>query len=543
MTAYKLRRIDTYQVKVTTSKILHAVIPLVADLAQELPERERLRRLLAALRTLLPADAVALLRLDGEWLRPVAIDGLVPDTLGRRFKVAEHPRFAQLLAAGQAMRFAPDSPLPDPYDGLVAHQLHQGPLEVHDCMGCVLQTGGLAWGLLTLDALEPERFADPAALDVLQAFSNLAAATVATAERVQQLAHTAASRPPAQGASHAQRSIAGNSPAIRQLQKDTSLVAASDLSVLITGETGTGKELVAQAVHAQSARAGKALVSINCAALPDNLVESELFGHVRGAFTGALTDRRGKFEQADKGTLFLDEVGELSLAVQAKLLRVLQSGQLQRLGSDREHQVDVRVIAATNRDLADEVRAGRMRADFYHRLSVYPLHVPPLRERDSDALLLAGYFLEENRSRLGLGGLRLSATAQTALLTHAWPGNVRELEHSISRAVLQALSRLPSKADTAAKRPRMVQLDIEDFPALAPVPQTPAAIHSGVLPHAADAPVGDVGLRDQVTAYERQLVNVSLARHPGNWAAAARELHMDRANLQRLAKRLGLERH
>jgi anaerobic nitric oxide reductase transcription regulator len=162
--------------------------------------------------------------------------------------------------------------------------------------------------------------------------------------------------------------------------------------VLVTGETGTGKELVAQAVHAQSGRADKPMISINCAALPDNLVESELFGHVRGAFTGALSERSGKFEQAHQGTLFLDEVGELSLPVQAKLLRVLQSGQLQRLGSDREHHVDVRVIAATNRDLAAEVGAGRMRADFYHRLNVYPLNVPPLRERDS-VLQLAGYFL------------------------------------------------------------------------------------------------------------------------------------------------------
>ena len=163
----------------TTSTALHALTPLVADLAQDLPERERFRRLLAALRAVLPADAAALLRLEGEWLRPVAIDGLVPDTLGRRFRIAEHPRFAQLLAAGQAMRFAPDSPLPDPYDGRVA-QGH-GPLEVHDCMGCVLQTGGLPWGLLTLDALDTGRSADPAALAALQAFSNLAAATVTTA--------------------------------------------------------------------------------------------------------------------------------------------------------------------------------------------------------------------------------------------------------------------------------------------------------------------------------------------------------------------------
>ena len=532
----------------TTPAILNAVIPLVADLALDLPEHERLRRLLAALRTLLPADAVALLRLDGEWLQPVAIDGLVPDALGRRFRLAEHPRLAQLLAAGQAMRFAPDSPLPDPYDGLVADQGQTiAHLHVHDCMGCVLQTGGLTWGLLTLDALEPGRFGDAASLDLLQAFSNLAAATVATAERVHQLtemARTGASRR-STTTIQGEREMLGQSPAMRQLQKDISLVATSDLSVLITGETGTGKELVAQAVHAQSNRAQRPLVSINCAALPDNLVESELFGHVRGAFTGALSERSGKFEQANQGTLFLDEVGELSLPVQAKLLRVLQSGQLQRLGSDREHHVDVRVIAATNRDLAEEVRAGRMRADFYHRLNVYPLTVPPLRERDSDAMLLAGYFLEENRSRLQLGGLRLDAAAQAALLVHSWPGNVRELEHLISRAVLKALSH--GNAQTrSGTRPRIVTLGMEDVwgsaaPELvAPVgmPSTPASTAAA----GAQDSVREIGLRDAVSAYERELVNASLSRHHGNWAAAARELQIDRANLQRLAKRLGVER-
>lgn len=541
-------------VYMTTSNILNAVIPLVADLAQDLPERERLRRLLAALRTLLPADAVALLRLDGEWLHPVAIDGLVPDTLGRRFRLAEHPRFAQLLAAGQAMRFAPDSPLPDPYDGLVAnHGQTIAHLHVHDCMGCVLQAGGLPWGLLTLDALEPGRFADPASLALLQAFSNLAAATVATAERVHQLAQLARSaRAPASGhpAASGEREMLGHSPAMRQLAKDVALVAASDLSVLITGETGTGKELVARAVHAQSGRAGQPLISINCAALPDNLVESELFGHVRGAFTGALSERSGKFEQAHHGTLFLDEVGELSLPVQAKLLRVLQSGQLQRLGSDREHHVDVRVIAATNRDLAEDVRAGRMRADFYHRLNVYPLSVPPLRERDSDVLLLAGYFLEENRSRLQLGGLRLDAGAQSALLTHDWPGNVRELEHLISRAVLKALSRgnTGSAPARGGSRPRIVTLGAHDLwdggnareagtaPALAASPALPGLAVTD-LPAAAPA-----GLREAVAAYERDLVSASLARHHGSWAAAARELQMDRANLQRLARRLGIRR-
>lgn len=526
----------------TTSHILNAVSPLIADLAQDLPERERLRRLLAALRNLLPADAVALLKLEGEWLRPMAIDGLMPDTLGRRFRLAEHPRFAQLLAAGQAMRFEPDSPLPDPYDGLVAHKGHAiSELHVHDCMGCVLQLGGLPWGLLTLDAMEPGRFAAPAALAMLQAFSNLAAATVATAERVQQLSQLArGATGSASPAAPPERGLQGASPVMRQLQKDIALVAASDLCVLITGETGTGKELVAQAVHAQSDRANKPMISINCAALPDNLVESELFGHVRGAFTGALSERSGKFEQAHQGTLFLDEVGELSLPVQAKLLRVLQSGQLQRLGSDREHHVDVRVIAATNRDLAAEVDAGRMRADFYHRLNVYPLHVPPLRERDSDVLQLAGYFLEENRSRLRLGGLRMDAAAQAALLHRSWSGNVRELEHCISRAVLKALSRHDGSSGRSGARLRIVTLGLADLGERTETPLTTQAAGSMDAATPAAAPEG--GLRAAVSAYERQLVSASLARHRGSWAAAARELQLDRANLQRLARRLQIAR-
>lgn len=336
---------------------------------------------------------------------------------------------------------------------------------------------------------------------------------------------------------HDDGELVSGSEAMRQVFKRIGLAADSDATVLVLGETGTGKELVAQAVHAQSARAGRALVSINCAALPDNLVESELFGHVRGAFTGALSERSGKFEQADQGTLFLDEVGELSLAVQAKLLRVLQSGQLQRLGSDREHHVDVRVIAATNRDLAAEVAAGRMRADFFHRLSVYPLRVPALRERDSDVLMLAGFFLEENRSRLGLGGLRLHPAAQSALLAQDWPGNVRELEHLISRGVLRALSRAPS-GTPAGGRARMVTLGQADLRDDAQPPAT--ATPTLPVPQAASPGASPQGLREAVESYERHLIDASLQRHHGSWAAAARELQMDRANLQRLARRLGL---
>ena len=517
-------------VDMTPDLPLTALIPLVADLARELPEAERYRRLLRTLRQLLPCDAVALLRLEGELLVPLAALGLAADTLGRRFRVAEHPRLAALLERRGPTRFPADCGLPDPYDGLV-EGVH-GHLEVHDCMGCPLYLDGRLWGLLTLDALDPARFGE-AELDNLAAFASLAAATVMASERInhlqrraedqQRLAelYQAASQPPA-------RELIGQSAALARLREEIALLAGSELNVLIGGETGVGKELVAEAIHAASTRAAKPLVSLNCAALPETLVESELFGHVRGAFSGAVGERRGKFELADGGSLFLDEVGELPLAVQAKLLRVLQSGQLQRVGSDREHRVDVRVLAATNRDLAEEVRAGRFRADLYHRLSVYPLRVPPLRERGRDVLLIAGYFLEQNRARLGLRSLRLSAEAQKALLAHDWPGNVRELEHLVGRAALKALAACPERPrilsiDTPAldlPNARIVDGAVEDVQAVADVPGRP--------------------LREAVDDYQRRLIEQALARHAGRWSDAARELDMDRANLSRLAKRLGI---
>ena len=529
-----------------TKPMLQALVPLVDDLARELPDSERYRRLLEALRALLPCDAAALLRLDGGWLVPLAVNGLSPDTLGRRFKVDEHPRFQQLLQAGGPMRFPADSTLPDPYDGLVNGV--PGQLEVHDCMGCPVQVGESGesgqrpWGLLTIDSLDKEQFSQ-VDLGDLQAFASLAAATASVVQRIDRLAWRAEDERQRADSyrvlaleKNAPPMLMGQSPAHQRLLEEIAIVGNSELTVLLTGETGVGKELVAQALHAASPRASRPMVSLNCAALPETLVESELFGHVRGAFSGAVADRRGKFELADGGTLFLDEVGELSLAVQAKLLRVLQGGQLQRLGSDRDHKVDVRVIAATNRDLAHEVRAGHLRADFYHRLSVYPLVVPPLRERGHDVLLLAGYFLEQNRSRLGLGSLRLDASAQAALLAHDWPGNVRELEHLVGRSALRALSGL-------ARRPQIVSLTAAQFDL--PVQPAPAAGVDGavVWPAATDAVGGSAAvpdLRTSLDAHQRQRIEASLVRHHHNWASAARELGLHRANLVRLARRLGL---
>lgn len=524
----------------TSTPLLATIIPLVADIARDLPEAERYRRLLEALRVLLPCDAAALLRLEDGWLFPLAVDGLSADTLGRRFRVEEHPRFAALLAADGPLRFPADSPLPDPYDGLVEGVT--GHLPVHDCMGCVIRVDEKPWGLLTLDDLAPERFSR-VDLAELQSFGSLAAATVSVASHIEQLSSRAEHESlRAEGyrlaATPRPRGLIGRSPAMRQLQKEIELVSGSELSVLIQGETGVGKELVAEALHAGSSRATRPMVSLNCAALPETLVESELFGHVKGAFTGATSERPGKFELADGGTLFLDEVGELPLPIQAKLLRVLQSGQLQRLGSDREHRVDVRLIAASNRNLAEEVRAGRLRADFYHRLSVYPLHVPPLRERGRDVLLISGFFLEENRSRLRLGGLRLDPSAQEALLSYDWPGNVRELEHLLGRSVLKALGR-------QQQRPRILNLVASDLDL--PHERTEPAFaatdtqDSLLAPPAPLVRLGDgQGFRDAVMKLERELVQSALEQHDFNWAAAARALSLDRGNLARLAKRLGI---
>ena len=510
----------------TRTTLLEAMVPLVADLARDLPDQQRYASLLDALRKVLPFDAVALLRLDGDVLVPLAVRGLAADTLGRRFKVGEHPRLALLLASRAPTRFAVDCDLPDPYDGLVEGV--QGHLEVHDCLGCPLYVQDQLWGLLTLDSLQAQN-AQPEDLTTLAAFAGLAAATVAAAERIGQLSARIVSEHELtvayqQSVGHQRpRELIGQSPASLRLRQEIETVAASDLTVLITGETGVGKELVAEAVHARSLRQQRPLISLNCAALPEALVESELFGHVRGAFSGAVSDRRGRFELADGGTLFLDEVGELPLTVQAKLLRVLQSGQLQRLGSDRDLKVDVRIIAATNRDLAECVRAGRFRADLYHRLSVYPLAVPAMRERGRDVLLLAGFYLEQNRARLGLRGLRLTPAAQRTLLAYDWPGNVRELSHLISRAALKAHA-------GSEERGGILTLDSDQLG----LPLGPAP-----LPEE-DTALPPTSLREATDAFQRQTITLALEQHGQNWTLAAAALDLDRANLARLARRLGL---
>jgi len=232
--------------------------------------------------------------------------------------------------------------------------------------------------------------------------------------------------------------IIGQNAAMRTLLDQVQMVAPTDATVLILGESGTGKELVARELHRGSRRAERPLIRVNCASVPRELYESEFFGHVKGAFTGAIRDRAGRFEAADGGTLLLDEVGEIPFTLQSKFLRVLQEKQYERVGEERTRTVDVRIIAATNRDLKREVHEGRFRQDLYYRLNVFPVTVPPLRERRDDIPLLAAHFLEQATQRLGLPPIRLTDGQVRLLQSYDWPGNVRELQNALERALILA---------------------------------------------------------------------------------------------------------
>ena len=310
--------------------------------------------------------------------------------------------------------------------------------------------------------------------------------------------------------------LVGVSPVMDELRALIARIGPTDARVLITGESGTGKELVAAAIHRSSTRAAKPFVSVNSAAIPRDLVESELFGHERGAFTGATDRRVGRFELADGGTLFLDEVGDLSAEAQAKLLRALESGEIERVGGEKPVRVNVRVLAATNKDLARAVADGRFREDLWFRLNVLPIHVPPLRDRPGDVVSLVRHFAARQRARLGRG-VTFDAGALQLLAAYAWPGNVRELANVVERlAILSA-----DGSVGAAAVARVLPGDA----------LRPAAGNAGL-----DAP-----LNESLDRYERELIARALSSARGNVAEAARRLATDRANLYRRMRRLGIE--
>jgi Nif-specific regulatory protein len=309
--------------------------------------------------------------------------------------------------------------------------------------------------------------------------------------------------------------IVGNSGAMRAVYQAINQVAGSDTTVLIRGESGTGKELVAYAIHYSSLRAKGPFIKVNCAALSENLLESELFGHEKGAFTGAIQTRKGRIEESEGGTLFLDEIGDFSPATQVKLLRVLQEREFERVGSNRTQKADVRILAATSRELEKGVEQGQFRQDLYYRVNVFPIFLPPLRERKDDILLLADHFVEKYSTKMAKDVRRISTPAINMMMAYHWPGNVRELENCIERAVLLS---------------------------------TDGVIHGHHLPptlQTSDASdtVGVGTLEERVAVFERDIIVDALKRASGNVTAAAADLGTTPRILGYKAKQLGLDYH
>lgn len=318
--------------------------------------------------------------------------------------------------------------------------------------------------------------------------------------------------------------IIGTSKIIRELKQQISIAAPTSGWVLITGENGTGKELVAREIHEQSRRRDKPFVEVNCAAIPEDLIESELFGHEKGSFTGATAQRKGKFDLAHEGTLFLDEIADMSLKTQAKVLRILQEKRFERVGGSKTIEVDVRVIAATNKNLDDEIAAGRFREDLFYRLNVLPFHVPPLRERATDIPLLCDHFLEYFCSKEGRALKQFSSSALELLTTYEWPGNVRELKNIIERLVIMT----PEVVINDGHLPPLFKLNRK------------STSHTNLPPSEAQQSAEQT-FRKAKDEFEREFIIQKLRENDWNISRTADAIEIERSNLHRKIKALGIE--
>ncbi len=514
-----------------------ALIELSLNLTKCLTANNRFDDLISTIRKAITCEAVVILAVKGDYLVPLALQGLTNDTLGRRFIINDHPRLAQICVSNRFIRFPSDCPSPDPYDGLLINQV--GDLPIHACLGIPLHFEKQLIGVLTLDSLTTGIFDDipDKTLDIIAAITSVSLNTALTLEQLERnVDHSkqvvaALSQP---NGIVEQNVLIGQSSAMLALKKEITLVASSQYNVLIQGESGSGKELVAHDIHQQSMRNSAPIVYVNCAALPDNLIESELFGHIKGAFTGADKNRAGKFVIANGGTLFLDEVGELPLNAQSKLLRAIQSNEIQAVGQDTIINVDVRIIAATNRNLQREVEKGSFRSDLYHRLNVYPIKIPALRARRGDVEILTGFFIEKIKRKLGIKQLKTSADVIQYLSHYNWPGNVRELEHLLSRAALKALSEQKNKA--------IVKIRLTDCDNLTNTVNTNQLnMIDAVTTNKGASTLNSINLRQEVNDFQKKLISRILTEEKGNWSSAAKRLDIDRANLNRLAKRLDIK--
>lgn len=381
---------------------------------------------------------------------------------------------------------------------------------VHSLLCVPLAIAERVFGVIYLDAADPETVFDEDHLQLLTAIAGVASLALENVRRLESLKDENLLLREDAGVAH---NIIGESAQIRRVSELLARVAPHDSTVLVRGESGTGKELAARAIHAQSPRREHPFVAINCATLSENLLESELFGHERGAFTGAVAQKKGKLEVAQRGTVFLDEVGELPLNVQAKLLRVLQEREFERVGSNRSIKVDVRVIAATNKDLEEAVAQGTFRKDLFYRLNVVSLSMPALSERREDIPLLANYFVSKYARKCKRRVLGFSPEARACLSGYGWPGNIRELENAVERAVVLGTTDF---------------IEVEDLP---------DAVLEGLQP----SQLHEHKFYEAIIETKKRLVLDALARANGNYTEAARTLGIHPNNLHRLVRTLGLK--
>ena len=381
---------------------------------------------------------------------------------------------------------------------------------IHSVLAVPLEVFDRILGVIYLDTSNPDARFDENHLQLLTAIGSIAAAALDNARRMEALEQE---NRRLQDEISLEHNMVGDSPRMRDVYQFIARVAPRDITVLIFGESGTGKELVARAIHRTSSRANKPCVAINCAALAENLLESELFGHEKGAFTGAIAQKKGKLEIAEGGTVFLDEIGELAPLLQAKLLRVLQEREFERVGGTRTIKLDVRLITATNRDLEDEVKKGRFREDLFYRLNVVSLRMPALRERREDIPLLASYFAAKFSQRANRPVLGVSPHARTCLTNYDWPGNVRELENAIERAVVLGSSEL---------------ILPEDLP-------------EAVLEKAESAEASMTAFHDSLREAKKQLILNAFEQAQGSYTEAARLLGLHPNYLHRLIRNLNMK--
>lgn len=511
---------------------LKILLELALDLNASMNTEDRYLRFLHIIRKIIPYDAATLMRLDQETLVPLASVGLSPKAMTKVYPLKEHPRLDIICKSEIPTLFPPDSELEDPFDGYLLEEPDVF-AHIHACLGCPLIVEGKLTGVLTADAVRSNAFdhLDHYFLETLGALAGNAVRLSSLLEQFEKRAqkeHLVAKELMKTASQRSGTQMIGHGSKTTQLKKEIELVARSDFSVLITGETGVGKELVARAIHEKSPREEKPLIYLNCAALPDNLAESELFGHVKGSFTGAEANRVGKFELADGGTLFLDEIGELSLLLQSKILRTLQEGEIQRIGADRLIKVDVRILAATNRDLKREVDVGNFRADLFHRLNVFPIHVPPLRERLEDLGALTDFFCQKIGRKLGIKQAIVSPETLQKLQEYSWPGNIRELKNVLSRTLLKSLQQSPNQS--------VLFLSPEDF-----FPEFASQERTTKIKLSKGVPEKMVPLNALVEQFKKEIILKTVAECQNNWTLASQKLGMDKSNLHHLAKRLSLK--